>query len=96
MTVQRTIFMIDPRALGELNAVDGTKLICDVIRCEATALGVAAKRVVISSKTTAKDGGVDAKIEEAPEGGSLLVKGNSYHTFKSRLVRPSSRGDSPS
>ena len=82
MAVKRTVFMIDPPALRDLNATEGTQLVSDLIRCEATEMGVPARRVVVSFKTTAKDGGIDAKVEDAPTGGSLLLKGNTYFQIK--------------
>ena len=77
-----SIFAIDPRLLGEMDAISGTALICSVLRCEATRLQIPLQRVVISSKITAKDGGVDAKVEDVPAGASLLKKGSSYLQIK--------------
>src|SRR5258708_1128990 len=65
-----------------MDAKSGTALVCDVLRCEATRLQIPIQRVVISSKTSTKDGGIDAKVEDVPAGASLLKKGSSYFQIK--------------
>jgi hypothetical protein len=83
MAANKSIFVIDPTVLGSLDAKAGTQLICNVLRCEATEHQVPRQRIVISSKTSAKDGGIDAKVEDFPGQGSLLRKGSSYFQIKS-------------
>src|SRR5882672_2888384 len=78
----QNIFVIDPSSLGEMDAKSGTALICSILRCEATRLQIPIQNVVISSKLSAKDGGVDAKVEDVPNAAHLLKKGSSYLQIK--------------
>lgn len=82
MATAQSIFVIDPSSLGDMDAKRGTALVCSVLRCEATRLKLPLQRVVISSKISAKDGGIDAKVEDVPDAASLLKKGSSYLQIK--------------
>src|SRR5579859_1628448 len=82
MVAANNIFVIDPGLLGEMDAKGGTALICSLLRCEGTRLKIPLQRVVISTKTSAKDGGIDAKVEDVPVGASLLKAGSSFFQIK--------------
>lgn len=82
MAMAQSIFVVDPNLLGEMDAKAGTALICSVLRCEATRLQLPLQRVVISSKISTVDGGIDAKLEDIPGSASLLKKGSSYLQVK--------------
>src|SRR6266513_4193747 len=77
-----SIFAIDPDALDDLDVKSGTALIASLLRCEATRLALPMQKVVISSQTSTKDGGIDAKVEDVPAGAALLKKGSSYFQIK--------------
>lgn len=77
-----TIFSVDPKRLGEMGPAEGTKVFCDLLRCEGKRLGIALHKIVVSLNTDVKDGGVDAKIECAPTTDSLLVDGTTYFQIK--------------
>lgn len=77
-----SIFVVDPRKLGDLDAAHGTRLVADLLRCEATKIGIPTANVVISTKVTAKDSGIDAKVEGAPAGSALLQMGSTYLQIK--------------
>jgi len=59
---EKTLFIIDPNLLGELSAQGGSELVCSLLRCEATRIGLPPQQLVISFNTSAKDGGIDAKV----------------------------------
>ena len=76
------IFMLDPGLLGDLDVKDGTALLGSLLRCEATRLSLPLEHVVISSRTSAKDGGIDAKVEAVPADAALLKRGSTYFQIK--------------
>jgi hypothetical protein len=78
----KSIFVVDPDLIGELDVKSGTALICNLLRCEATRLALPMQQVIISSRTSAKDGGIDAKVEGVPADAALLKKGSSYLQIK--------------
>jgi hypothetical protein len=78
----KSLFVIDPGSLGDLDVKEGTRLIADILRCEAARIQLPAERVVISSRTSVKDGGIDAKVEDALADAALLRKGSTYLQIK--------------
>jgi hypothetical protein len=77
-----SLFVVEPGLLSDLDAKAGTTLLSNLLRCEAARLSLPLQRVVISSRTSAKDGGIDAKVEQVPADASLLKKGNAYFQIK--------------
>jgi hypothetical protein len=78
----RTIFSVESKHLQTLDAGAGVRLFRDLLWCEASRLGLPRHTVVISLNATVKDGGVDAKVEDAPRTDSLLINGDSYFQIK--------------
>lgn len=78
----QSIFVTDPRIFGDFDAARGTALVGNLLRCEATRLAVPMQQVVISTRTSAKDGGIDAKVTGLTARGSLLQIGDSYFQIK--------------
>jgi hypothetical protein len=78
----KSIFVVDPGLIGELDVKSGTALICNLLRCEAARLALPMQQVVISSRTSAKDGGIDAKVAGVQAHAALLKKGSSYLQIK--------------
>ena len=77
-----SLFFVEPSLLADLDAKTGTALLSNLLRCEAARLSLPLQQVVISSRTSAKDGGIDAKVEQVPADAGLLKKGNSYFQIK--------------
>ena len=77
-----TTFAPAPAELGQLDLVQGNHVFLCLLRCEAIASGLSPKDVVLSSKITTKDAGIDAKVENSPVANSLLRKGNTYYQIK--------------
>jgi hypothetical protein len=77
-----SLFFVEPGLLADLDASPGTALLSNLLRCEAARLSLPPQQVVISSRTSVKDGGIDAKVEQAPADSALLKKGNSYFQIK--------------
>ncbi len=76
------IFMLDPALVGDLDVKDGTALLGSLLRCEATRLSLPLEHIVISSHTSAKDGGIDAKVGTVPADAALLKRGGTYFQIK--------------
>ncbi len=89
-----TIFSVNPRSLGEMDSLEGTKIFCDLLRCEGRRLGIPQHKIVVSLNTTVKDGGIDAKVEGVTKTDSLLVDGISYFQIKTgESFKPWQLGD---
>lgn len=78
----QSTFAPAPSELGKLDSKQGTDLFLKLLRCEAIATGLGPKDIVLSSNINARDGGVDAKVENSPVSGSLLDKGSTYYQIK--------------
>lgn len=93
MRETRSPFVIDPASLRDLDAKEGTRLVASILRCEAARIQLPLERVVISSRTSVKDGGIDAKVEGAIAEAALLRKGSTYLQIKTGSgFKPWSRG----
>ena len=77
-----SLFFVETSLLADLDAKGGTALLSNLLRCEAARLSLPLQQVVISSRTSAKDGGIDAKVEQVPADAALLKRGNSYFQIK--------------
>lgn len=77
-----SIFAPAPSELSKLGSTLGTNVFLNLLRCEAIANGLNPKDVVVSQNINAKDGGIDAKVENSPVSSSLLTKGSTYFQIK--------------
>ncbi len=78
----RSIFAPHPSQLVQLDSKAGTSLFLKLLRCEAMANGLSPKDVVLSSNGNAPDGGIDAKVDDAPKSSGLLTEGSTYYQIK--------------
>lgn len=79
---QVTIYQVESRVLSALSASEGVALLRDLLWCEASRVSVPRQKIVMSLNNTVKDGGVDAKVEDAPATESLLIRGSSFFQLK--------------
>ncbi|MBI3773565.1 MAG: XRE family transcriptional regulator [Gammaproteobacteria bacterium] len=77
-----SVFAPAPSELGKLDSKLGTSLFLSLLRCEAIAVGINPKDVVLSLNINTKDGGIDAKVDNSPTSSSLLEKGSTYFQIK--------------
>lgn len=77
-----SIFAPAPSELSRFDSTLGTNVFLNLLRCEAIANGLSPKDVVVSQNINAKDGGIDAKVENAPVSSSLITKGSTYFQIK--------------
>lgn len=82
----RTVFAPAPSELGYLRPDEATGLILNLLRCEATAVGLSPKDVVCSLSTNLPDGGIDAKVEKNCRSGHLLKPGNTHFQIKTGMT----------
>ena len=75
-------FDLTPSQLSKYDSAQGTQVFLDLLRCEAIANGLSPKDVVLSLNINAKDGGIDAKVENSPSTSALLAKGSTYYQIK--------------
>ncbi|KAB2889826.1 MAG: XRE family transcriptional regulator [Desulfobulbaceae bacterium] len=81
--IELSVFAPAPSELSNLNATSSTTVFRNLLICEALAIGLNPKDVIVSSNITAKDGGIDAKVENSPESGALLATGSNHFQIKS-------------
>jgi len=72
----------EPGDLGSLDAEQGTRLVQQLLRCEAISLGLNPKDVVVSLRINDPDGGIDAKVGCSLEAGSLIAEGITHFQIK--------------
>ena len=77
-----TIFSVESKHLSKLGPEEGVSLLRDLLWAEARRIGLPPHKIIISLNTTVKDGGIDAKVEGDPSGGSLLVSGDTLFQIK--------------
>lgn len=76
----------EPKDLGTLDAEQGTRLVQQLLRCEAISLGLSPKDVVVSLNINDPDGGIDAKAGDSLDKGSLLAKGATHFQIKTGAI----------
>jgi hypothetical protein len=82
----KTILSLDSAVLGRLDALSATRTFRNLLWCEALRIGLSLHKVVISLRTNVSDGGIDARVDGAPTGDSILVRGESHFQVKAGTV----------
>ena len=78
-----SVFAPAPSELSNLDSTSATRVFRNLLICEALAIGLNPKDVIVSSNITVKDGGVDAKVVNSPKAGSFLAQGSNHFQVKS-------------
>ena len=78
-----TIFSLENKVLGRLDAISATRTFRNLLWCEAWRSGLSPHRAVISLRTNVSDGGIDARVDGSPTVDSVLVRGMTYFQVKS-------------
>ena len=81
--IKLSVFAPAPSELSNLDSTSATTVFRNLLICEALSIGLNPKDVIVSSKITVKDGGIDAKVESSPKLGALLATGSNYYQIKS-------------
>src|SRR5436190_1766230 len=83
--MEKTIFSVELKHLRSLGPADGVRLLRDLLWAEARKALLPTHSVVISLNESAKDGGIDAKVEAVPAAVGLLSKGDSFFQIKTGI-----------
>lgn len=75
-------FPVEPSELARLGPIEASKLFLKLLRCDVFSVGLTPKHVVLSLDINKKDGGIDAKVDEAPISSGLLALGNTRFQIK--------------
>lgn len=81
--IRLSVFAPAPSELSNLDPTSATTVFRNLLICEALAVGLNPKDVIVSSKITVKDGGIDAKVENSPKAEALLATGSNHYQIKS-------------
>jgi len=82
------VFDIDPSEIENENPFRFAELMNKCLEVEADQIGVPLNDLQTTLKITEPDGGVDARIKNAPSGSSWLPTGQSVWQYKSGGIRP--------
>lgn len=78
----KTVFSLGNDVLGGLDAISATKAFRNLLWCEARRVGLSLHKVIISLSANVSDGGIDARVDGAPDADSVLVSGVNYFQIK--------------
>lgn len=78
----KTVFSLGNDVFEGLNAISATKAFRNLLWCEARRVGMSPHKVVISLSANVSDGGIDARVDGAPDTDSVLVSDVNYFQIK--------------
>jgi len=78
--MEKTIFSVDPKRIGELKDKEGTELFRDLLWCDAVRLGL--RNIVVSLDTNDPDGGIDAKADSQGSTDFPSISGSFHFQIK--------------